>query len=66
LQGRSTAEFSRLGDRELAHHISGMAVVTAAGELVGIVTEGDLLHNEPPVSHGQRGIGLLMPNRATA
>ncbi len=29
-----------------AHHISGLPVVTAEGELVGIVTEADLLHKE--------------------
>jgi CBS domain-containing protein len=38
----------------LAHHISGLPVVTAAGELVGIVTEGDLVHKEAPVPHGKQ------------
>lgn len=30
----------------LSHHISGLPVVTAEGELVGIVTEADLLYKE--------------------
>jgi len=30
----------------LAHHVSGLPVVSSAGELVGIVTEADLLHKE--------------------
>jgi len=30
----------------VTHHISGLPVVTAEGELVGIVTEADLLHKE--------------------
>ncbi len=41
----------------LAHHVSGVPVVTAAAELVGIVTEGDLLHKESPASHGKPGSG---------
>ena len=30
----------------IAHHISGIPIVTAEQELVGIVTEGDLLYKE--------------------
>jgi len=48
----------------LAHHISGVPFVTAAGELAGIVTEGDLLHKETPVSHGQRGTVTSTPDKA--
>lgn len=30
----------------VAHHVSGLPVLTEEGDLVGIVTEGDLLHKE--------------------
>jgi CBS domain-containing protein len=42
-------------ERLIAHHISGMPVVTADREMVGIVTEADLLHKES----GPQGGGLL-------
>lgn len=47
----------------LAHHISGLPVVTAEGELVGIVTEADLLHKEMPPLSDETGLIRLL--RAT-
>jgi CBS domain-containing protein len=38
----------------LAHHVSGLPVVTVEGELVGIVTEADLLHKETAGAPGRR------------
>jgi CBS domain-containing protein len=42
-------------ERLIAHHISGMPVVSVNGDLVGIVTEADLLHKES----GQLSGGLF-------
>jgi CBS domain-containing protein len=49
-------------ERLIANHISGMPVVTAHGELVGIITEADLLHKES----GPQGGGLLWFRRGSA
>lgn len=44
----------------VTHHISGLPVLTADGELAGIVTEADLLHKEAGVSgQGVRYFGGL-------
>ncbi|MDQ7842308.1 MAG: CBS domain-containing protein [Armatimonadota bacterium] len=46
----------------LTHRVSGLPVVTLTGELVGIVTEADLLYKEtPPESEGGRPRRGLLP-----
>ncbi|MDR5683186.1 MAG: CBS domain-containing protein [Armatimonadota bacterium] len=49
------ASVKEAAERLITHHISGMPVLTADGQLVGIVTEADLLHKES----GPQGGGLL-------
>lgn len=43
---RPEASVKTIVSTMLVHHISGVPVVAAEGELVGIVTAGDLLHRE--------------------
>lgn len=45
----------------LAHHISGLPVVTPDGELMGIVTEADLLHKESASDHREAGFWKGFP-----
>jgi CBS domain-containing protein len=53
----------------VAHHISGLPVVTDQGDIVGIVTEADLLQKERGprrhVGRLRRSIGSLIRRRAT-
>jgi len=46
----------------LEHHISGLPVVNAAGELVGIVSDGDFLRRAEIGTERRRGrwLGLLV------
>lgn len=52
----------------VAHHISGLPVVREGGDLVGIVTEADLLQKEqgpqPPLGRLRHAIGSLIQRRA--
>src|SRR5574341_165769 len=50
----------------LAHHVSGLPVLAADGELVGIVTEADLLHKELPPLSGETGLVRLLRSTYTA
>lgn len=43
---QSDASVKDIAALMLTHHISGLPVVAANGDVVGIVTEGDLLHKE--------------------
>ncbi|MDR7440505.1 MAG: CBS domain-containing protein [Armatimonadota bacterium] len=44
----------------LTHHISGVPVVDENGNLVGILTEADLLHKERPESHEEGSLLRLL------
>ncbi|HEU5298087.1 MAG TPA: CBS domain-containing protein, partial [bacterium] len=45
----------------LAHHVSGLPVVTVEGELVGIVTEADLLYKETGRERAEGRFSRLVP-----
>lgn len=45
----------------LTHHVSGLPVVTSDGELLGIVTEGDLLYKETGPREQDRGFLKGLP-----
>ena len=50
----------------LAHRISGLPVLTADGELAGIVSEADLLHKELPPLSGATCLVRLLRSTYTA
>src|ERR1700693_308580 len=51
---RSDAGLAQLVHLMLAHHISGIPVVAGNGQLIGMVTEGDLLRRAETATDRQR------------
>jgi CBS-domain-containing membrane protein len=53
------AAFGEMVDALLEHDISGLPVLDAKGNLVGIVTEADLIAKEAYTGEGRRRLGML-------
>jgi CBS domain-containing protein len=67
ITARTDARVKDLVALMITHHISGIPILTPAGELVGIVTEGDLLYKElEPRPTGPTGIVARLPLRSVA
>ncbi|MDR7480937.1 MAG: CBS domain-containing protein [Armatimonadota bacterium] len=67
ITARTDAQVKDLVALMITHHISGIPILTPAGELVGIVTEGDLLYKElEPRPTEPTGIVARLPLRSVA
>jgi CBS domain-containing protein len=67
ITARTDARVRDLVALMVTHHISGIPILTPAGELVGIVTEGDLLYKElEPRPAEPTGIVARLPLRSVA